>query len=118
MGDPLECTRNVGGERLSGLKGRDLDEMFYSGEGEFIESTPSVGRGHQMEGWGCNHTVKSSDQNCSCVKELQGRKWRRDWEKGGLVTGSNWDLAQGETPGPYTVTDAVVCCPLRGPMNS
>jgi hypothetical protein len=25
------------------------------------------------------------------------------------VTGPNWDLPQGEAPGPNTVTDAMVC---------
>ena len=32
LGDPLECTRNLGGEKLLGLKGSGgtLDEMQYS----------------------------------------------------------------------------------------
>ena len=34
-GDPLDCTRNLGGERLLGLQVRDpsLDEMPKSGRG-------------------------------------------------------------------------------------
>jgi hypothetical protein len=31
-GDPLECTKKLGGERLSGLKGRDLRWMICSTE--------------------------------------------------------------------------------------
>jgi hypothetical protein len=52
MGDPLECTstRDLGVERLSGLKGRgSLDEMLYSGESEFGESTSSRKTGHQVK---------------------------------------------------------------------
>ena len=49
---------------------------------------------------------KTLTQNCSCIKELQGQKWRRDWEKGGPVTSPNWGPAQGEAPRPDTITDA------------
>jgi hypothetical protein len=48
LGDSPECTRDLGGERLSGLKGRDLDEMYYSGERELVEPTSSRKTGHQM----------------------------------------------------------------------
>ena len=78
-----------------------LDEMPNMGESELIESISSRKTGHQVEGCGCHPTVKNSDQNCSCLKELRG--------KGDSVTGSNWDLSQGETPRPDTITDAVVC---------
>jgi hypothetical protein len=40
-------------------KGGTLDEMLYSGERELVES--SGGTGHQVEGWGCHFTVKTSD---------------------------------------------------------
>jgi hypothetical protein len=50
VGDPLECTRDLGGERLSGLKGKCLDEMLNSGERELIESTSSRKTGHQVKG--------------------------------------------------------------------
>ena len=39
--DPPECTRDLGAQRLSGLKGRTLDEMPYSKERELIEPTSS-----------------------------------------------------------------------------
>jgi hypothetical protein len=39
--DPSEHTRTLGGERLSGFKGRDLDEIPYSVERELVESTSS-----------------------------------------------------------------------------
>jgi hypothetical protein len=42
-------------------KGGTLDEVFYSGEGELVESTSSGRTGHQVEVCGCHPTVKSSD---------------------------------------------------------
>jgi hypothetical protein len=45
--------------------------------------------------------------NCSCLKELQGWKWTRDWRKEGPVTDSKWDPAQGEAPRPDTITEAM-----------
>jgi hypothetical protein len=47
-GDPPECTRDLGDERLSGLKGRDLDEKPYSGERELVEPTSSRKIEHQV----------------------------------------------------------------------
>jgi hypothetical protein len=74
-GDPPECTRDLGGERLSGIKGRDLDEMLNNKERELIVST-SIRKAASSEGWGCHPTVKPLTHNCSCLKELQGWKWR------------------------------------------
>ena len=62
-------------------------------------------------------------QNCSCLKELQGQKWRSDRGKEGPVT---WDPSQGNAPRPDTITDSMVClqtgaqhcCPMRGPTSS
>jgi hypothetical protein len=42
-------------------KGGTLDEVFCSGEGELVESASSGETGHQMEGWNCHPTVKTSD---------------------------------------------------------
>lgn len=47
--------------------------MPYNRERELVESTASRKTGHQVEGWGCHPTVKNSTQNCSCLKELQGK---------------------------------------------
>jgi hypothetical protein len=47
--DPPECTRDLGDERLSGLKGvGGLDEMPYSRERELIEPTSSRKTEHQV----------------------------------------------------------------------
>jgi hypothetical protein len=36
--NPQECIRDLGGERISDLKGRrSLDEMIYSGERELVD---------------------------------------------------------------------------------
>jgi hypothetical protein len=40
--------------------------------------TPDFSDRALSEGWGCHPTVKTLTQNCSCLKELQGWKWRRD----------------------------------------
>ena len=46
---PLECTRDLGHERLSRLKRGILDEMPYSGERELVKSTFSRKTEHQVE---------------------------------------------------------------------
>ena len=74
--------------------------MPYSREWELVETTSSRRIGHQLEGWGWHPTVKTLAQNCSCLKELQGQKCRRNWGKGGPVTGPNWDPAQEEVQRP------------------
>lgn len=45
---PIECIRDLGGEKLSGLKLGELDEMPYSGERELVEPTSSRKAGHQV----------------------------------------------------------------------
>lgn len=38
-----------------------LDERPHSRERELVESTYSTKTGHQVEGWGCDHSVNSSN---------------------------------------------------------
>jgi hypothetical protein len=84
-----------------------FEEMPNSGERKFVESTSSRKTGPQVEGWGCYPTVKKTlTQNWSYLKELQGKKWKRHWRKGGPVTDQTWDPSQGEAPSPDTITDA------------
>jgi hypothetical protein len=45
---PLECTRDLGGEKLSGIKEESLDDMLNSRERELIETTSSRKTGHQV----------------------------------------------------------------------
>ena len=46
-GHPVERTRDLGDERLLGLKkGGTFDEVLYSEEEELVESTSSRGTGH------------------------------------------------------------------------
>jgi hypothetical protein len=72
-----------------------------------LESLPPVERqGIKLRDGVAIPQSKTLTQNCSCIKELQGQKWRRDWEKGGPVTSPNWGPAQGEAPRPDTITDA------------
>jgi len=68
----------LGIERLSELKGagRTLDKMPYSVERELVESPPAK-RKTSSEGWGCYPTVKTLTHDSSCLKEMQGWKWRR-----------------------------------------
>ena len=124
--NPLECTRDLGGERLSGLKGRDLRwNALQWGEGTYRAHLQQKDRA-SSEGWGCHPTVKTLTHNCSCLKELQGWKWRGAWGKEGPVTGPKWDPAQGEVPRPDTITEAMEHsqkgtyhdCPLKDPTSS
>jgi len=77
-GDPLECTRDLAGQRCSGLKGRETsDEMPNSGEKELVESTSSRKRGHQMEGWCCHPKVKNSDPELFLSKRTSETKMEK-----------------------------------------
>jgi hypothetical protein len=76
VGGTLECTRGLRGERLSRLKGT-LDEMPYSGERALVEPTSSKKTQHRVRDWVAIPQSKTLTQNCSCLKELQGQKWRR-----------------------------------------
>jgi len=51
--------------------------MPYSGERELLELTSSRETGHQVKDGVAIPQSKPLTQNCSCVKELQGQKWRR-----------------------------------------
>ena len=77
--DPLECARDLGGKRFSGLKGEGgtSDEISYSGERELLESTPSRNTGHHVEGWDCHPTVKNSDPELFLTKRTAGTKMEK-----------------------------------------
>lgn len=47
MGEPPECTVDLGCKRLSKLKGRDLP-MLYSMERDLVVPTSSGWTGHEM----------------------------------------------------------------------
>jgi hypothetical protein len=72
--DPPKLTRDMGGERLSGLKGKDLrcNTRQYR-EGTYRAYLQQEDR-TSSEGWGCLPTVITLTHNCSCLKELQGWK--------------------------------------------
>jgi hypothetical protein len=74
MGDSLESTRDLGDERFS--LGVTLAKMPNIREKELEESTSRL-----FLKWRDRVTKPQSKfltQNCSCLKELQGQKWRRD----------------------------------------
>jgi hypothetical protein len=56
-------------------KGGTLDEMLYRGEREHVDPTSSRETGHQVSD---NVAIPQSEltHHCSCLKELQGWKWR------------------------------------------
>ena len=58
MGDLVESTKGLGGERLSGLK--ILVKILTSGERQVMKSTSRRMTGHAVEGWYCYPTVKNS----------------------------------------------------------
>ena len=61
-------------------KGGTLDEMPYSGEKEFVESTFSKKTGHQVEGRGCHPTVKFSDPELFLSERTAGRQMPEEKE--------------------------------------
>ena len=58
-------------------KGGTLDEMPHSGEKELVEPTSSKRQGIKWKDGVVISQSKTLTQNCSCLKDLQGEKWRR-----------------------------------------
>ena len=58
-------------------KGGTLDEIPYTQEREFVESTSSRETEHQVEGWGCCPTVKNSDSELFLPKRTAGTEMER-----------------------------------------
>jgi len=85
-------------------KGGILDEISYSGERELQQKDRT-----SSEEWGWYSTTKTLTHNCSCLKEMQGWKWRRTWGKEGQATEPKWDPAHREASRPYTITEAMGC---------
>jgi hypothetical protein len=79
--------------------GGTLDEMPYSGERQLLNPTFSRKTGHQVRDGFTIPQSKTLTHNCSCLKELQGWKWRRAWGKEGPGTGPNKDPVQVEAQG-------------------
>jgi hypothetical protein len=90
-------------------KGRTLDEMLNSEEGELVESTSSRKIGHQVEGWGCLPKVKNSDPELFLYKRTARSKMEKLLRKRRSSDRPNMDPVQGEVPRHDTVTDAMVC---------
>jgi hypothetical protein len=59
-------------------KGGALYEMLNSGEQKLVESISSRKTRHQVRDGVAIPQSKTLTQNCSCLKELQGQKWRKD----------------------------------------
>ena len=76
-------------------KGGTLDEMSYSRERKLKEPTSSRKTGYQMREEG-HPIVTTLMYNCSCLKELQGWKWRGKKVPG---TGPKCDSVQGRPQG-------------------
>jgi hypothetical protein len=77
-GDPLESTRDLGSERLSGLNEHDLRRNAYQwGQGT---QSPSTGDEQSFKKRNCVVNPQSIflTQKCSCLKEIQGQRWRRN----------------------------------------
>lgn len=111
VGDPLESTRDLGDERLSGHNGAKCPTM---GRGN-SKCPPPVGRlGLKWRDGVTNPQSKLLSQDCSCLKELERQKWRRDMKtvlyRDCLLRGStsSW-LRQMQIPTPNHWTE------VRGP---
>jgi hypothetical protein len=73
-GTGVSLESNLGGKRTQDSKGSTLDEMSYSGERQLVEFISNRKSRHQVEMWGCHPTVKNSDPELFCLKELQEQK--------------------------------------------
>ena len=71
-----------------------LDEIPNSRERELVESISSRKTEHQVEGWGCHTTAKSSDPELLLSKRIAGAEIERRLKRGS-VTDPNWDPAWG-----------------------
>jgi hypothetical protein len=72
--EPLESPRDLGCDRLPGLNGVDLGEMFYSGEMESEDTTSCKQLGPLVEGSGHQHTFKIFDPEFFLSKRNAGTK--------------------------------------------
>jgi hypothetical protein len=59
-------------------KGGTLDEILYSGERELVEFTSSRKWGIKWRAVVATPQSKTLTYTCSCLKKLQGQKWRTD----------------------------------------
>jgi hypothetical protein len=87
-------------------KGGTLDEIPYSREREFIESTSSRKTGHQV--WeGVVIPQSYFDPYLFLYERTARMEMERSQGKEGPVTGPKWDPAQGETPRSGTIAEAM-----------
>jgi hypothetical protein len=72
--DTLECTRDLGGKRSSGLRGRDFRWNAQKWRGKLYNPPPVEGQGIKWRDEVAIPQSKILTQNCSCLKELQRLK--------------------------------------------
>jgi len=78
MDDPPECTRDPGGERLSGYKGRDpRQNVLQRGEGTFRTHLQQEGRA-SSELQGCHSIIKISDQQLFLTEKTAWTKMEKN----------------------------------------
>ena len=78
-----------------------------------------------MEGWDGHAKIKISNPKLFLCEGTAGTNMEKSLRERRSGDSANWDQAQGEAPGPDTITDAVVYlqteakhgCPLRVPTG-
>ena len=73
-----------GGERLSGLNGKILDEMFNNKERDLLKSTSTGKTGHLVEGCSCYPTSKNSGPKLFWCKRNVGTKMEKKIKAKGI----------------------------------
>ena len=93
-GDPQNTPETLEVRVLPGLKARDLRwNACPLGEGTYRAHLQQKDRASN-EGEGSHPTVTTLTHNCSCLKELQGWKWKGAWGKEDPATDPKWDPAE------------------------
>ena len=73
---------------------------------------PEHRQGPQQKDGDTNQPSRFVTQNCSCLNEILGQRWSRDWRNGKPMAGPTWDPSRDLAPNPDTITDAMLYLPI------
>ena len=56
-----------------------------------------------------NPPTKPSTQNLSCLQDVQGSRWSKDWGNNHPMTAPTWDPSHVREPTPNIINDTLLC---------